>query len=128
VKWLDDKTLELKSDHGQQTRILNFDAKAQPASDAPSLQGNSLASWDGDSLKVVTRNLAPGYVRRNGVPYDEKTVLTEYFNRHSSYGVEYLTVTTIVNDPTYYSREFITSSHFKKLPDGSSWNPVPCGG
>jgi hypothetical protein len=126
VKWLDDKTMELRTDHGEQTRTFHFDANAAQ-SDAPSMQGDSIAIWDGDALKVVTRNLSPGYVRRNGVPYDEKTVLTEYFNRYNTFGTEWLTVTTIVNDPTYYSREFITSSHFKKLPDGSSWHPVPCG-
>jgi hypothetical protein len=36
-------------------------------------------------------------------------------------------VTTIVNDPEYLSEEFITSSSFKKLPDGSSWHATPCG-
>ena len=33
------------------------------------------------SLKVVTTNMLPGYIRKNGVPYSDKAVLTEYFNR-----------------------------------------------
>jgi hypothetical protein len=31
-----------------------------------------------------------------------------------------------VNDPTYLQQEFVTSSHFKKEPDGSKWAPAPC--
>src|SRR5439155_16609210 len=34
------------------------------------------------SLKVVTVGMRAGYLRKNGVPYSENTVLTEYFDRH----------------------------------------------
>ena len=77
-------------------------------------------------LKVVTTNMRPGYLRTNGVPYSGDTVLTEFFDRHSAYDEEWITVTTIVNDPTYLTEEFITSSSFKQLADSSSWNPQPC--
>ncbi len=77
-------------------------------------------------LKVVTTNMRPGYLRTNGVPYSGDTVLTEFFDRHSAYDEEWITVTTIVNDPTYLTEEFITSSSFKQLADDSSWNPQPC--
>ena len=76
--------------------------------------------------EVVTTNLVPGYLRRNGVPYSESTVLTEYFDHHTDFGEEWLTVTSIVDDSVYLTEEFITSSSFKRLPDGSSWNPTPC--
>lgn len=125
VSWEDDDTLKVETDHGMQTRLLEFDAAAAMSA-APSLQGDSLAEWDGQSLKVVTRNLSPGYLRRNGVPYSAETVVTEYFDRHRAYDEEWITVTTIVNDPAYLRQEFITSSSFKQLPDDSSWHPVPC--
>jgi len=32
----------------------------------------------------------------------------------------------IVEDPVYLTGRFITSSHFRKEPDGSKWNPRPC--
>src|SRR5207247_11144238 len=42
-------------------------------------------------LKVVTTNLKPGYLRKNGVPYREKTTVTEYFNRTpETYGNTYI--------------------------------------
>ena len=142
VTWEDDNTLRIDTDHGMQTRLLHFD----PGAAAPAehtLQGHSTAHWGredigfdredwqeanvGTTLKVTTARLSPGFLRRNGVPYGSDTVMTEYFDRHAAYGEEWFTVTTIVSDPQHLSQEFITSSSFKRLPDGSSWNPVPCG-
>ena len=79
-------------------------------------------------LKVVTTNLKPGYLRKNGVPYSEKTTVTEYFNRTpETYGITYMVVTTVVEDPEYLNGPFITSSHFKRLPDtNNGWDPTPC--
>jgi hypothetical protein len=69
-----------------------------------------------------------GYLRKNGVPYSEKAIVTEYFNRtDETYGNTYLIVTTIVEDPENLTGPFITSSHFKKLPDtNNGWEPTPC--
>jgi hypothetical protein len=79
------------------------------------------------SLKVVTTKMKPGYLRKNGVPYTENATVTEYFDRHKeSNGDEWLTVTTLVEDSKYLNQPFITSSHFKKEPDGSKWRPTPC--
>ena len=140
ITWADDRTLEVETDHGRQKRSLHFEDEAR-AAESPSLQGHSVARWEGNPggrfefvniapelshLTVVTTNLAPGYLRKNGVPYSERTVLTEYFDHHSDFGEEWLTITSIVDDPVYLSEEFITSSSFKRSPDGSSWNPMPC--
>jgi hypothetical protein len=80
------------------------------------------------SLKVVTTNLRPGYLRKNGVPYSDQTTVTEYYHRTpETYGETYMIVTTIVEDPVYLNGPFITSSHFRKLPDTvNGWNPTPC--
>jgi len=81
----------------------------------------------GGSLKVVTTRLKEGYLRKNGVPYSENAVVTEYFDRHSETdGSEWFTVTTIVDDPKYLAQNFITSTHFKKEADGSKFSPSPC--
>lgn len=143
IIWENDNTLRIDTDTGQQTRLLHFDA-APPANTQPSWQGDSVATWEseresrdvtgnivrrrgpGGALKIVTTHLRPGYLRRNGVPYSEETVLTEYLDRFQDYGIDWLILTTIVNDPKYLSQSFITSSHFKREPDGSKWNPAPC--
>jgi hypothetical protein len=78
------------------------------------------------SLKVVTTNLRPGYLRKNGVPYSERAVVTEYYDRLTAFGTDYLQVVTIVSDPTYLTTPFVVSNQFKLEPDGSKWNPTPC--
>jgi hypothetical protein len=127
VTWQDDNTLKVDTDAGTQTRLLRFGAAAAPAE--PSWQGHSVAQWNrpGLSLKVVTSNLRMGYVRRNGAPYSDKTVVTEYFDLNTMpNGDQLLTVTTKIEDPVYFARAFLTSSDFKKLPDAAGWNPTPC--
>ena len=42
-------------------------------------------------------------------------------------GDEWLMVTAIVEDPKYLNTRFVTSSHFRREPDGTArWNPQPC--
>jgi hypothetical protein len=90
-----------------------------PAAAGPPVRG---------ALKTVTTNLKPGYLRKNGVPYSDKTTVTEYFHRTpETYGITYMVVTTIVEDPEYLTGPFITSAHFKKLPEtANGWDPTPC--
>ena len=147
IEWEDDDTLRLETDAGRQTRLFEFDPS--PGIAARALQGRSEAEWvrpvrgpggpglggagrggesSGGHLKVVTTNLLPGWLRRNGVPYSENTIVTEHFDRFPSpNGDEWLMVTTIVEDPTYLSQRYVTSSHFKRETDDSNWSPRPCG-
>lgn len=142
ISWDNDTTLRVEAEAGTQTRTFMFGAAAgQPP--APSWQGTSVANWQvaggsggrrggaepprGGSLRVVTTNMRPGYLRRNGVPYSASARVTEYFNRtNESNGDSWLIVTTIVEDPEYLTARFVTSSHFKKVLDGSAWTPRPC--
>jgi hypothetical protein len=131
-------------------------AAAPPAGAAPSWQGTSVARWDGppdvidvlrtggfdrlDSgmgaaarrmvwtpLKVVTTNLRPGWLRANGVPYSAQAVVTEHFMRFAvPEAGEWLTVRTVIDDPTYLVQSFMTSTNFKREADGSKWNPKAC--
>ena len=77
-------------------------------------------------MKVVTTDLKPGYLRKNGVPYSAKASVEEYFDSLTEAGITWLVVTTVVTDPQYMDSSFITSSQFKKLPDATGWNPTPC--
>jgi hypothetical protein len=148
IRWQGDDRLVLETDAGRQTRNLDF---GSPAPDAPrSLQGQSTAKWStpprpaagaglagagggpvrgGGYLEVKTTNLAPGWLRRNGVPYSEDAVVTEYFARFQApNGDEWLMVTTIVDDARYLTQRFITSNHFRREAEGGRWNPQACGG
>jgi hypothetical protein len=137
VTWDNDTTLKIETDAGQQTRLLHFGEWNPPAGPV-GWQGNSRSTWEisagrgggpprGGSLKVVTTGMRAGYLRKNGVPYSAKAVVTEHFDRTTeANGDSWLIVTTIVDDPTYLTTPFITSSHFKKQADATGWNPQPC--
>jgi hypothetical protein len=79
------------------------------------------------TLKAVTTNLKAGYLRKNGVPYSENAVLTEYYDViRGADGTPWLVISSIVDDPQYLRMNFITSTNFKKVADGSGWDPSPC--
>ena len=139
ITWQDDETLKVETDAGTQTRIFHFKLAENPGGD---WQGVSQASWDrqpspmgfgrggptpGGALKVVTTKMKPGYLRRNGVPYSGNAVLTEYWDRLGAPGGEtLLVVASEVVDPSNLATPFWTSTHFRKLDDGSGWKPTPC--
>lgn len=126
VSWVGDSTLRIETDHGMQVRGLAFGSSATFEGRPASRQGDSVAEWDGTSLKVVTRNMKAGYLRWNGVPFSDQTTLTEYFELHTGFEDDWMTVTSIVSDPTYLTTDFVTSSSFKREASDAKWNPVPC--
>jgi len=134
ITWQDDTTLKVDTDAGTQTRLLRFNTAA-PAPAAPSWQGHSVAQWvvggagttRHGSLKAVTTNLRAGYIRKNGAPYSDRATVTEYWDLNTlANGDRWLTVTTKVEDPLYFTRPYVTSSDFKKLAGSTGWNPTPC--
>jgi hypothetical protein len=139
ITWQDTSTLRIDFDAGTQTRLLHF-GDVRPAT-TPTLQGNSSAKWysvrtagargggppPGETLKVVTTGMRPGFLRTNGVPFSRDAVITEYFNRIEEInGDVWLVVMTVVEDPTYLNAPFLTSTNFKLQPDNSGWRPMSC--
>ena len=138
ITWENDTTLRIDTDAGTQTRLFRFGAVPPPTSE-PAWQGNSAATWEyaagggrggqprTGNLKVVTTNLRAGYVRKNGAPYSNRAVVTEYYDLNTMpNGDQWMTITTRVEDPLYFTRPYLTSSDFKKLPNANGWNPTPC--
>ena len=127
ISWQDDVTLKVETDTGTQTRLFRFDGTA--AAGERTWQGHSVAQWNAAArnLRVVTTNLKPGYVRKNGAPYSGRATVTEYWDLNVlPNGDRWLTVITTVDDPEYFTRAYTTSSDFKKLPDATGWAPTPC--
>jgi hypothetical protein len=144
IAWDGDSAIRIETDAGGQMRVLRFGAAPTVAA-SRSWQGTSVAEWERiqplgglgvslqvgaprltGALKVVTTNLRGGYLRRNGVPYSDAAVVTEYFDRLTEFGTDWLVVHTTVEDPQYLQYPFITSTHFKREPDGSKFSPAPC--
>jgi hypothetical protein len=155
ITWQDDFTMKLEYDAGQQTRLLHFGTTSVPAGEK-TWQGSSMAEWDvppaggrgaagnaagargaqgltvsgkRGALKIVTTNMRDGYMRKNGVPYSERAVVTEYVDRLGPEpdGAIYLLIRTTVDDAKYLQQPFVTSTHFRLEADGAAkWHPTPC--
>jgi hypothetical protein len=66
-------------------------------------------------------------LRKNGIPYSAKTTLREYCDLFTEpNGDTWFMVMTIVEDPVYLRRPFVTTTHFKKQPDATGRSPEPC--
>src|ERR1700722_14139918 len=86
ITWQDDNTLKIETDAGTQASLSHFDGKP-PEGPKSSWQGYSAANWErpvrgsglplaglgavregtrGRSLEVLTTQLRPGYLRKNG--------------------------------------------------------------
>ena len=151
ITWADDNTLKIELDAGTQTRLLHFNSTAPP-SGQKTLQGYSVAAWDlgnagrgggrggapggppavpagsatparWGSLNVVTTNMKAGYLLSSRSSYSDNAMLTEYFSKHTDFGVDYFTVTATVQDGPVTR---ITSSTFKKEANGSKFKPAGC--
>ena len=151
ITWDGDNALKIETDAGTQTRMLRFGAVPAPLGE-PSWQGYSAAVWQvngrplidtggtgfvpinrvqggtrGGQLRVVTTNMKPGYIRKNGVPYSDKATLTEYYALvPGQQNDTYFALTAMVDDPTYLTGQFIRTYQFKKAADATGWDPTPC--
>ena len=148
ITWESDNVLRIDTDAGTQTRRINF-GNVPPPAGQPSWQGHSVGQWQGagargggapsvagignplfspgGSLRVVTTNMRPGYLRKNGAPYGANAKMTEHFESHTApNGDRFLVVTAIIEDPQYLNSPYVTSTNFKRLADASGWSPTPC--
>jgi hypothetical protein len=97
----------------QQGRDCEF-GSTMPAA-VRSLQGQSAARW-------VPQPQNRGIFGCGGAE------VREFFDRFTlpGNGGTWLIVTTVVDDPTYLTQEFVISSQFRKETDASKWSPRPC--
>jgi hypothetical protein len=149
ISWENDTTLKVDTDAGTQTRRFHFEGNPASAEGMPSWQGHSVARWEtapravqgngiglglgpragtqSRTLEVTTTRLRPGYLRKNGMPFSAGAVLQEYFDLFDDQdGLDWFVVTSIVTDPMYLNGPWVTTSHFKKEPDASRFDPQPC--
>jgi hypothetical protein len=156
ITWQDDVTLKMEFDAGTQTRLLYFDGReaggpatwqglshatwesaglgAVDRNGIPVARGGrggrggrGRGNAQGGSLKVTTTHFKPGYLRKNGVPYSADASIEEYFDRlNYPNGDVFLLVRTAIEDPANLTLPFLTSTNFKREPDGAKWKATPC--
>ncbi len=137
ITWAGDNVLSVETDAGKQKRLFKF-GTAQDGAGAGTLQGVSKARWElqserpfgpvvNGSLEVVTTQMAPGYVRKNGVPYGEGARLTEYYEMvKEDNGDQYLIIISNLEDPANLAQPVLTSTNFKREATGKLWDPSDC--
>jgi hypothetical protein len=137
ITWQDDDTLSVQTDYGMMTRLLHFGNWKSPGG-APTWQGDSVARWEAPagganvrpgfgSLVIATKNLRPGYLRKNGIPYSANATMTEYWDViKEANGDQRILLLLQVEDPMYLQGPWIVPVHFKKEADGAKWDPTPC--
>ena len=128
----------MDTDYGTQTRLLHFGNWSAPAPVKRSWQGSSTATWaprrggrGGPNvaryLRINTTDLMSGYLRKNGIPYGEGAKLLEYVDMFPEpNGGALIIWTAVVEDSVNLETPWIITSQFKKLVDGSKWDPTPC--
>jgi hypothetical protein len=91
-----------------------MDGRPHPSKNARlPIGGFTTGVWEGETLVTTTTHMKTNYLRRNGTPSSDASVLTMYFLRHG----ELLTVVGSVEDPIYLTEPFVI---FKTLRLGST--------
>ena len=97
-----------------------MDGRPHPPKNAPHEKGGfTTGEWEGNVLTTYTTHFKAGYVRRNGAPTSDEATMTEHFIRHG----DILTITTLVDDPVYFSEPVYWSRTFQLEP-----TPIPAMG
>jgi hypothetical protein len=108
---------------GRADRIIWLDGRSHPSKYARhTWAGFSTGKWEGNQLTVTTTHIKMGWIQRNGVPTSPNATLTEHFVRHDNY----LTLTSIVEDPSFLTEPFVRTTNWVQdlnLRIG----PYPCG-
>ncbi len=153
ITWRDANTLEVQTDAGMQTRELYFQPSAAQKTAAPSWQGNSMARWalfvqprgfggladlnltqakkpppPVGSIVVTTSDMLPGLLRKNGIPYSSRAVLSEYWEGQTdpAAGTRLLIITSELKDPVYLQGPYVFNTVFEREADGAKWDSSPC--
>jgi hypothetical protein len=90
-------------------RPIYMDGRPHPPEWAPHTWGGfSTGIFDGNTLVVTTTHLKESYIRANTAMFSEKSRVTEYLTLDDNY----LTVTTLLDDPVYMEEPHIQSVSF----------------
>ena len=107
--------LEILQTEGRVTILYEFDNKVRRiytdgrglADTFPSLMGQSIGRWEGDTLVVETASLEAGFIRFQGLPYSRDMRLTERYNLAEN-GTKMMVEYTF-DEPNYYREPWTVS-------------------
>jgi hypothetical protein len=94
----------------EQERTFWMDGREHPPAWAPATwMGFSTAKWEGDILVVTTTHVKQEWIRRNGIPNSDRSVVIEHFIRHGNMMTHMVQWTDPVNltEPYLRSEDFV---------------------
>jgi glyoxylase-like metal-dependent hydrolase (beta-lactamase superfamily II) len=87
-------------------RTIYLDGRPHPSPNAPhTFAGFSTGEWQDNVLNIYTTHLKESYIKRNGIAASDQRTFTEHWVRHG----DYLTVTTVINDPAILEEPLVHS-------------------
>ena len=125
-KEIDPLTRDLTAYHVDYLRSMSrpiyLDGRPHPPAWAPhTWAGFSTGEWVGRTLAVTTTHLKDGYLKRSGPQTSDAYTMTEFIARNG----DYLTVTTLIDDPIYLDEPFVQSTTLR-LNIHSQLGSDPC--
>ena len=107
-------------------RAIYMDGRPHPEdiADYPYFMGHSIGRWEGQVLVVDTTGIDErSWLDTAGHEHSAQLRLSERFEKTGPNTIQW---TATFDDPVYFTRPYLTTTDFKKLPDASGWNPTPC--
>jgi hypothetical protein len=94
-------------------RTIWMDGRPHPPDYAPhTWAGFTTGEWRGNTLVTRTTHLKWGWIRRNGAPASDQSVVTTFYTRNGNV----LTISWVVHDPIYLTEPYIKSADFITQP------------
>jgi hypothetical protein len=105
-------------EHPDPPRQIHTDGRPLPKDPAPSWEGSSTGTWQGQTLVVETIGFnGKGWLDAFGHPLSESMHLTERYQRRD-FG--HMDVEMTFDDPKFYTRPFKVNLPMRLIPDGSA--------
>jgi hypothetical protein len=101
-----------------------MDGRPHPSPNAMHTTGGfTTGTWQGDTLTTRTTHVKTAWIRRGvGIPGSDQSTFTSYITRHDNF----LTVTTIQQDPVYLTEPHVVSRVWEYDPRGDQTEEGIC--
>jgi hypothetical protein len=108
--------------NGNGIRRIWFDRKEHTVDRVPDSMGESIATWDGSTLVIDTRNLSASVLTQNLEPISSNARIVErlWLNDNNE-----LVMEATLHDPTYYERPVVKRLQWTRSEDQEMMFP-PC--
>ena len=102
-------------EYNHQLRRIYIDGRGHPEKVRPTLMGDSIGRWEGDSLVVETIGAKPLFFRNGGIPYSGDARITERYSLLDD--GKTLEILFHIDDPEFYTEPWDAKKYMVLEPD-----------